>query len=327
MGAGHGVLRRIAGNLFWLTRYLERAEWRARLLDVNYRLLVENPAEPQDGWWPLLAVTGEWDLFGEHYAAYDERSILAFFTFDPHNLSSIASCIEYARENCRAARNRISSELWLEINTLYLDSKRWTSELMLSRGLVPFFADLRKCFYRISGTMQSTLPRDTGYDFLSLGRWLESAENVTRLLDSKYHFLLPRPAEVGSRLDLSQWAALLRSASALESYCGVYGNMIGVEQVVEFMLFNPAFPRAARFCVERLETALGRIASARPAGLQGSADNPADKVPTAYSLGNRLRAGSAYAAISDGLHEYLLAIQEDCARIGEEIFTGYFRYE
>jgi uncharacterized alpha-E superfamily protein len=317
------MLRRIAGNLFWLARYLERAEWRARLLDVNYRLLVENPTEARDEWWPLLAVTGEWDLFAEHYPAYDERSILAFFTFDPHNLSSIASCIEYARENSRAARNRISSEVWLEVNTLYLEAKRWTAELMLSRGLVPFFGELRERFYRISGAMQSTSPRDSGYDFLSLGRWLEAAENVTRLLDTKYHFLLPGPADAGSPLDLSQWAALLRSASALEAYRNVYGNAIGVERVVEFMLFNPAFPRAARFCVERLEMALDRIASARPAELQAA---PA-KVRTVYALGSKLRAGNASAAIAGGLHEYLLAIQADCAAIGDEIFTSYFKYE
>ncbi len=321
------MLRRIAANLFWLTRYLERAEWRARLLDVNYRLLVENPTETKDEWWPLLAVTGEWDLFAEHYAAYDERSILAFFTFDPHNLSSIASCIEYARENGRAAQNRISSEVWLEINTLYLEAKRWTAELMLSRGLVPFFGELRERFYRISGAMQSTLPRDTAYDFLSLGRWLEAAENVTRLLDTKYHFLRPGPADEGAPLDLSQWAALLRSASALEAFRNAYGNAIGVERVVEFILFNAAFPRAARFCLERLEMALDRIASACPTGLRASAENPAAEVPTAYALSSKLRAGNASAAMAGGLHEYLLAVQVDCAAIGDEIFTTYFKYE
>jgi uncharacterized alpha-E superfamily protein len=321
------MLRRIAGNLFWLARYLERAEWRARLVDVNYRLLVENPAEAKDEWWPLLAVTGEWDLFGEHYETYDERSILAFFTFDPHNRSSIASCIEYARENCRATRNRISSELWFEINTLHLEAKCWTSELMLSRGLVPFFAELRERFFRISGVMESTLPRDPGYDFLSLGKWLEAAENVTRLLDTRYHFLLPSPADVGSPLDLSQWAALLRSASALESYRNAYGNSITVERVVEFMLFDETFPRAARFCVDRLAMALKRIDSACPLELQVSADDSLANVPTAYALNSKLAGGSASAAITGGLHEYLLAIQADCAAINDEIFTAYFKYE
>ena len=319
------MLKRIAGNLFWLTRYLERAEWRARLLDVNYRLLVENPAEARDEWWPLLAVTGEWDLFAEHYTAYDERSILAFFTFDPDNLSSITNCIEYARENCRAARNRTSSELWLEINTLHLDARQWTSELMLSRGVVPFFAQLRERFYRISGALQSTMPRDSGYDFLSLGRWLEAAENLTRLVDTKYHLLLPSPADGGSPLDLSQWTALLRSASALEAYRNVYGNSLSVERVVEFMLFDAAFPRAARFCVKQLEMALDRIASACPEELQ--AENQTPKVPTAYALSSKLQAANASEVISSGLHEYLLAIQADCAAIGDEIFTSFCRSE
>ena len=321
------MLRRIAGNLFWLARYLERAEWRARLVDVNYRLLVENPGEAKDAWWPLLAVTGEWDLFGEHYEAYDERSILAFFTFDPHNCSSIASCIEYARENCRAVRNRISSELWLEINTLHLDSRRWTSELMLSRGLVPFFSELRERFYRISGVMESTLPHDTGYDFLSLGKWLEAAENIARLLDTRYHFLLPSPIDVGSPLDLAQWAALLRSASALEPYRNTYGNSIAVERVVEFMLFNENFPRAARFCVDRLEVALTRIESACPAELKLSSENSQSKAATVHTLGGKLRAGNAAAAITSGLHEYLLEIQADCAAISDEISTAYFKHE
>ncbi|MBV8056556.1 MAG: alpha-E domain-containing protein [Deltaproteobacteria bacterium] len=321
------MLKRISGNLFWLARYLERAEWRARLLDVNYRLLVENSAEAKDEWWPLLAVTGEWDLYAEHYANYDERSILGFFTFDPHNLSSIASCIEYARENCRAVRNRISSEVWLEINMLHLEAKQWSSERMLSRGVVLFFAELRERFYGIAGAMQSTLPRDTGYDFLSLGRWLEAAENVTRLLDTKYHFLLPSPADVGSSLDISQWAALLRSASALEAYRNAYGNSISVERIVEFMLFDAAFPRAARFCVERLETALNRIASACPVELRAAEENPTAKVPTAYALGNRLRAGNASAAMAGGLHEYVLEIQADCATISDEIYTAYCKYE
>lgn len=316
----------MAGNLFWLMRYLERAEWRARLVDVNYRLLVENPANAKDEWWPLLAVTGEWDLFAEHYNAYDERSILAFFTFDPHNRSSIASCIEYARENCRAARNRISSELWLEINSLHLETSHWSSESMMSEGLVTFFSDLRERFYRISGVIQTTLPRDSGYDFLNLGKWLEATENVSRLLDTRYHFLLPSPADVGSPLDLSQWAALLRSASALEAYRQTYGNSIAVERVVELMLFNEAFPRAARFCVDRLESALNRIARACPVELRDS-EKVVGKVPTAYALSNKLRTGQASEAIVGGLHEYLLGIQADCAAIGDEIFTAYVQYD
>ncbi len=321
------MLKRIAGNLFWLTRYLERAEWRARLVDEQYRLVVENPANARDEWWPLLAVTGEWDLFAEHYNAYDERSILSFFTFDPHNSSSIASCIEYARENCRAARNRISSELWLELNTFYLDSRRWSVEMIQSRGLVPFFADLRERFYRVSGVIDGTLPRDSTYDFLSVGKWLEATENITRLLDTRYHFLLPRPAEADLALDLSQWAALLRSASALEPYRITYGNSISTERVVEFMLFDEAFPRAALFCADRLAIALNNIAGAALEQGEVGAGSSVPMVPTAYILISKLREGTAADAIAGGIHEYLLSIQADCAAIGDELFSAYFKFE
>ncbi len=320
------MLRRIAGNLFWLARYLERAEWRARLVDANYRLLVENPGSRKDELWPLLTVTGEWELFCEDYDTADERSILAFLTFDRRNRSSIASCLEYARANCRAARNRISSELWLEINTLHLEARRWNSDLLLSHGLMAFFAELRQHFYRISGLIENTLPRDLGYDFLSLGKWLEAAENVTRLLDTRYHFLLPHPRDIGSPLDFAQWTALLRSASALESYRNTYGNQIAIERVVEFMLFNPTFPRAARFCIDHLQSALKRT----PGAWNGETEiikSAAVDVPAADNLFNKLRSGTAAAAIAGGLHEYLLEIQNDCAAISDQISAAFFTGE
>jgi uncharacterized alpha-E superfamily protein len=315
------VLRRVASHLYWAARYLERAEWRARLVDVNYHLLVESPPGPHGPWTPLLAITGDREEFAARNESEDEASILRFFTFDDKNLSSIRSCIGFARENCRALRHRISSELWLEVNTLYLDAQRWTPAVLESTGVYNFFAELRERFYRISGVIQNTIPRDIGYDFLTVGRMLECAENVTRLLDVKYHFLLPSPEDVGSPIDLSQWAALLRSASALEAYRKAWGNLIVVNRVVEILLFDATFPRAARFCVDRLETALGRIAAG-----DNRVGEP-DKVPTAHELGVRLRAGSPVTSIANGLHEYLLEVQEDCARIGDQVFAEYLKFE
>lgn len=316
------MLRRIANHLFWAARYLERAEWRARLVDVNYHLLTENPpSAARDGWAPLLAITGDREDFDRCYSTLDEQSVLDFFTIDPSNRSSIRSCIALARENCRALRHRISSELWLEINSLYLDSLRWSPGTPLSHGVYGFFAGLRERFYRISGVIGNTIPRDLGYGFLDLGRMLESAENVTRLLDVKYHFLLPHPEDVGSPLDLSQWVAVLRSASALEAYRVTYGNAIRVEQVIQFLLFNETFPRAARFCIERVEADLAGIAAMDAGGRKESA------VDAARALGLRLRAGVANSVVATGLHEYLLEIQDDCARIGDQLFVRYLKFE
>jgi uncharacterized alpha-E superfamily protein len=315
------VLRRIASHLYWAARYLERAEWRARLVDVNYHLLVESPPGPLGPWTPMLAITGDREDFAARHESEDEATVLGFFTFDEKNLSSIRSCIGFARENCRALRHRISSELWLEVNTLYLDAQSWTPATFESTGVYNFFADLRERFYRIAGVIQNTIPRDIGYDFLTVGRSLECAENVTRLLDVKYHFLLPSPDDVGSPLDLSQWAALLRSASALEAYRKAWGNLISTRRVVDILLFDATFPRAARYCIDRLETALGRIAAG-----PNQVGQP-EKVPTAHELGVRLRAGSPGTAVTNGLHEYLLEIQDDCARIGDEVFAEYLKFE
>jgi uncharacterized alpha-E superfamily protein len=315
------VLKRIANHLFWAARYLERAEWRARLVDVNYHLLVESPPGGTEPWTALLAITGDREEFSGRYPSADEGSVLRFFTFDGQNPSSIASCIATARENCRALRHRISSELWLEVNTLYLDSRRWTPDVLESAGVYGFFAELRERFYRIAGVVHNTTPRDLGYDFLTVGRMLECAENVTRLLDVKYHFLLPRPEDVGSPLDLAQWAALLRSASALEAYRKAYGNAIRVDRVVEILLFDPTFPRAARFCVDRLGASLERIA-ADGAGASGGGRIAADD-----ALAERLRIAVPAPIIESGLHEYLLGIQDECARVGDAVFAEYLKFE
>jgi uncharacterized alpha-E superfamily protein len=313
-------LKRVASHLFWAARYLERAEWRARLVDVNYHLLVESQSQPEEGWATLLLVTGDRDEFAGRYAKSDEASVLNFSTFDESNPSSICKCIGAARENCHALRNRISSELWIELNTLFLDSRGWTLETLQGRGVYSFFAALQERFYRLSGVIENTLPHDLGYDFWNVGRRLEATENVSRLLDAKYHFLLPRVEDVGSALDLSQWAALLRSASALEAYRGTYGNSITVAQVVEFLLFEANFPRAARFSIDRLEGALLRISAV--------ADRPGtSRMTTAAALQARLHEDIATTVIASGLHGYLLGIQEDCARIGEEVFANYLKFE
>ena len=309
------MLKRVADHLFWAARYLERAEWRARLVDVHYHLLVESPPHATEPWAPLLAITGEREAFAARYAEADERSVLLFFTFDVANPSSIRSCVDAARENARALRHRISSELWLELNTLYLDAHAWSPAGLEETGVFGFFAELKDRFYRIAGIVEGTLPRDLGYEFMTVGKLLERSENVTRLLDVKYHYLLPRTEDVGGPIDLLQWAAVLRSASALEAYRRVYGNAIAVDRVVELLLFEPTFPRSARFCVDHLTGALGRIAA-----------GDAGELPTA-TLAGTLAGADPARVIAAGLHEFLLDVQDDCARIGTAVFDEYLRFE
>jgi len=315
------MLRRIADSLFWAARYLERAEWRARLVSVNHNLLIEGPAPTGNAWSSLLAISGDQELFEKHYDDTDEISVLTFFVLDERNPSSIRSCINAARSNARALRHRISSELWLEINTLHLDAKAWSPTRLGTSEVFDFFQQLQDRFYRVAGVINGTLPRGVGFDFLGLGIMLERAENVTRLLDIKYHYLLPRLEDVGGPIDLLQWAAVLRSASALEAYRLTYGNLIRTESVVEMLLFDPTFPRSARYCVDRLETALRRIARAAP--------EPA-AAPTGLAsdgLAGLLASRSAAEVIATGLHDFLLDVQDECERISGAVFDQYLRFE
>jgi uncharacterized alpha-E superfamily protein len=314
------VLRRIAGDLFWTARYLERAQWRARLLDVNYRLLLEVPPRDADPWEPLVQITGEMDQFGVNHSRADESSVLDFFTFDRESKSSIRCCIELARTNLGPLRHLISSELWLEVNKLYLDAHSWSFETLATGGAVSFFTELRDRFYSIAGIIESTLPRDQAYDFIQIGTMLERADNVARMLDVKYHYLLPRLEDIGGPADLRQWAAVLRSASALEAFRKTYGNAIRVDRVVEFLVFDPTFPRSVRFCADHIAASIERIAG------EGERKRPPTGLPS-DALQEMLRNGTAAGTITDGLHNFLLIVQKECATIANLAFGQYMSLE
>jgi uncharacterized alpha-E superfamily protein len=310
------VLRRIANHLFWMARNLERAEWRARLVDVNYHLLIETPPRGTSPWDPMLAIFGERTLFAEHYATADEASVLKFMTIDADNPSSIRGCINLARENARYVRHHISSELWLDINTLYLNAADWTPELFESPGVFMFFADLKDWFYRIAGVLQSTIPRDLSYDFIWLGIMLERAEDVSRMLDVKYHFLLPRLEDVGGPLDMQQWAAVLRSASGLEAYRKRHGNLIRLDHIIDILLFDSTFPRSAKFALDEVAGALERIG-------QGAACELKHGAPALGELRAELSKRTPKEVIKQGLHEFLLKVQDSCTEIYAQLVEQY----
>ena len=255
------MLRRIADHLFWAFRNLERAEWRARLAQVNYQLLIETPPRNLPPWEPLLAIFNEREEFLALYATPDEASVLNFFTLDSRNPNSIRNCINVARNNARALRHDSPRSCgWISTRST-LPPQQWTPEVFSSPGVFAFFAELKDSFYRIAGIRQSTLPRDLAYDFMEIGMMLERAEDVSRMLDAKYHFLLPRLEDVGGAIDLLQWTAVLRSASGLAAYRKRFGSAIAVSNVVEILLFDESFPRSVRYSIERIETSLRRIAA------------------------------------------------------------------
>ena len=309
------MLRRIAGELFWAARYLERAQWRTRLVDVNYNLLLEGPPRDSEPWQALLAITSEVETFGTHHSHADERSVVNFFTLDRENPSSIRRCIEEARANLASMRHQVPTEVWLEINRLYLDAMSWPADAYALISIPGFFATLRERFYMIGGVIQATMPRDHAFDFVETGTMLECADNVARLLDVKYHFLLPQAEHVGGDADGRQWAALLRSASSLEAFRQIYGNAMKADRVVEILLFNADVPRSARFCANRIAAALTQIASRHPQSNAHQVDQD--------RLARLLDERSAKTVIREGLHEFLTDFQAECAALATRIATAY----
>jgi len=313
------VLLRIAGSLFWAARYLERAQWRARLVDVNYHLLLEVPPRDVEPWEPLVRITAEQELFAAKHSHASEAFVIDFFVFDRENPSSIRSCIESVRANLSPLRHLISSELWLAVNRLYLEVQGWSPQALAAAGVSAFFAELQRHFYTIDGIIVNTMPRDLTYDLLAIGTMLERPDNVSRLLDVKYHYLLPRLEDIGGPADLRQWAAVLRSASAFEAFRKVYGHAIRVNRVVEILVFDPAFPRSMRFSIERVAQALARISLRE--------EEPVPEIPPCAELLAMLHAGSADQTIAGGLHEFLIDVETKCARLADHVFDRFMSLE
>ncbi|HVN89373.1 MAG TPA: alpha-E domain-containing protein [Candidatus Binataceae bacterium] len=309
------MLRRIAEHLFWAARYLERAQWRARLVDVNYNLLLEVPPRTDDPWEALLAITGENETFKAHHSHADERSVVNFFTLDRDNPSSIRRCIDEARTNLSSMRHQVPTEVWLEVNRLYLESSGWPADALGLPSIPAFFTTLRERFYMIGGVIQATMPRDAAYDFFEMGTMLECADNVARLVDVKYHYLLPRLEDVGGAADGRQWAALLRSASSLEAFRQIYGNAMRADRVVEILLFNGEVPRSARFCVDHIAAALARLAGRYPDSASPHIEQGLLKMLVA--------AGSGTSVIRKGLHEFLLGFTRECSAVSDRIAAAY----
>src|SRR5207253_1284743 len=213
------MLSRVADALYWMSRYVERAENVARFIDVNTWLSLDLPPGYQEQWTPLISTTGDDALFAEHYSNASKRNVIHFLTFDTRNPNSIFSSISAARENARLARQYITLETWEQINRFYLAVQNGVQRS--ARGFEPgqdFFSEVMSASHQFLGTLYATMSHNEGWHFCRLGRLIERADKTSRILDTKYYLLLPSIDAVGTPYDDIMWAAVLRSTSALEMY-------------------------------------------------------------------------------------------------------------
>ncbi len=306
------LLSRVAENVYWMARYIERAENVARFIGVNVMLMIDLPSGDANQWQPVVDTTGDAAIFRERYGDATRDKVVEFLTSDARNLNSIVSCVRAARENARSVRETISSEMWEQVNSLYL-------MLQSPRGddLLEFFHEVRMACHLFQGVTDSTMSHNEAWHFLRLGQALERADKTTRLLDVKYFILLPSVRDVGTPYDDVQWSAVLKSVSGFEMYRKRHGR-IAPATIVEFLLLDREFPRAVRYCLGRADRSLHTITGAPAGGFSCVAEQ---------RLGS-LRSELDYTPIDGifaaGLHEFLDALQVKMNKIDESIAGGFF---
>jgi uncharacterized alpha-E superfamily protein len=310
------MLSRVADSIYWLNRYIERAENVARFIDVNLHLMLDLPTDINQQWQPLIYTTGDLELFQNHYGEINGENVIQFLTFDGDYPNSIISCVQKARENARSIREIISSEMWEEVNAFYLMLKETSSGKPLDE-LPDFFAQVKMSSHRFTGVMDATMSHNEGWHFGQVGRFLERADKTARILDVKYFVLLPSAEWVGTPLDQIQWIALLKSASAYEMY-RKYQHRITPNDVAEFLILNRQFPRSVHFCLWQAEQCLHEITNTPV----GTWCNSAER-----SLG-QLCSQLGYLTIEDitesGLHEFLDRMQSSINEVATRIYSTFF---
>ncbi len=309
------MLSRVADSIYWLNRYVERAENVARFVEVNLNLLMDNLVGVEQQWEPLISVTGDRLLFQQLYSDPTGKNVLNFLTFDSRSPNSILSCVRAARENARSVRETISSEMWEQVNSFYLmveDAAKHKPDDI--QAIYAFYAEVKIASHRFVGVMNATASWNESWHFGRLGRYLERADKTSRILDVKYFLLLPSVTEVGSPLDNLQWISLLKSASAYEMYRKTE-HTVSPTSIARFLIFDPYFPRSIKFSLRRAEESLKAIAGTFEQAM-----------PSERALG-RLRSELEYVTFEEifqqGMHEFLDNLQGRLNQVGECVYTDF----
>lgn len=312
------MLSRVANSIYWMSRYIERAQSVARIVEVIRLLLLDLPDEnPEHQWWSLINATGDQDDFHKRYGQATQANATRFLTFDRENPNSLAASLDRARENARSVREIISSDMWEQINRSYWMLKEAEATRRVETEPAEFFSHFRKACHLFEGITDSTMTHSDGWHFARMGRLIERADKTSRILDVKYFILLPRLDYVGSPYDSLQWAALLRCISALEMYRKRF-KQIAPEHVADFLVLDRQFPRSIRYCVTMAEHSLHEITGTPVNTFTNSAEQ---------RLG-RFRSELDFTSIADiftlGLHEYLDQVQARLNEAGAGIHETFF---
>jgi uncharacterized alpha-E superfamily protein len=311
------LLSRAADSVYWMARYIERTENIARFIGVNLHLQLDLPMEPTHQWQPIIDTAGDTEAFRQRYGEATQTRVIQFLALDTANANSIYSCLWAARENARSVRETISSEMWEQINSMYLQIQSQRSRFD-PEWVTETLRTIRLSCHMFQGITDATMSHNEAWHFLRLGRELERADKTSRILDVKYFYLLPSMS-VGTPYDDIHWSAVLKSVSGFEMYRQKHGRILPLH-IVEFLVFDREFPRSIHYCVLSAEESLNAIT-----GTPLDSDRYLSK-RLMGPLSAELGFTPVDKVIHYGVHEYLDGLQLKMNAIDDGLLNDFFTW-
>ena len=311
------MLGRTAASLYWMARYMERAENLARLVEVGYRIAMMPSAATGHGdeWRSTLVSAACLDGFRAKHEVVDPDRVVHYLLLDKDNPSSVLRCLEMARNNGRAMRTALTREMWEALNATWVEYSGFRPAEIRGDRLPDLLNWIRERSHTFRGAMLGTIIRDDGYHFSQLGAFVERADQTARILDVKYHILLPRSELIGGEVDTYQWETILRSVSARNAYRYVYKGRYKAWNIAEFLILSERMPRSLRFSYDWIAASLG--------GLRDVYGAEAPALDSATTTGHMLAANDMGTIFQGGLHEFLSDFTARNNRISAEIARDY----
>jgi uncharacterized alpha-E superfamily protein len=309
------LLGRTANGLYWMNRYIERAENMARLVDAGLRMALTRSESAADEWTSVMVSAGAEDAFRLKHSEFSAATVSDFLLRDTDNPSSVMSSVETARNNARTVRTALTRDTWESINEAWMSHKRMLASRIDAPDLPKLLDAIKRETALIRGAFHGTMLRNEIFDFSQIGTFVERADNTARILDVKYHVLLPSISWVGSSLDNYQWESILRSVSAHRSYRWVYDAEYKPTNIADYLILNARMPRSLAFCYRNIAASLRLLAEAY--GTRHQCHDTVDRTV------RKLEVGSIKDIFDTGLHEFLDGFIADNNRLGDQVAQDY----
>ncbi|MCZ4255031.1 alpha-E domain-containing protein [Sulfitobacter sp. G21635-S1] len=309
------MLGKTAGGLYWMFRYLERAENIARLVEAGFRIALTRSNDAEAEWKSVIVTSASQDTYEAHHEGYDSSQVINFLLREAHNPSSVLSIIKAARDNARLTRTALTTEVWYAVNDTWMMFSELLKNPVPETEVPRVLSVIRQQAALVRGALHGTMLRNDIYDFCSLGIAIERMDSTARIIDVKYYSLLPSPSFVGSRLDNVQWETVLRSVSAHRSFRWAVEDDFTAPAIANFLILDSRMPRSLNFCANQIAANLGLLAE------EYQMRKPSNDL--AEELLARLKGRDIGSIFDEGLHEFVETVIDDTARLAWQIEQDY----